>query len=101
MRLVTGQVAISGAAAQLTSSDYEVDQILVKSHRTNTNPVYVGVLGVTTATGWILSPGEQWAVDNEEIAGKVAYDAKPNEVYVIGTAGTDRVSWQAWRKAPA
>lgn len=95
-QLKTGQVAITGTAQALVSTQYESDQFVVRAPSTNTNPVYFGAAGVTTATGHMLEPGDEFAVLNEKKAGEQQYDLDPHEFFVVGIAGADKVTWVAW-----
>lgn len=72
----------SGAAVQMTAaSDPVTNGILVRGLKGNTNPVYVGASGVTTSTGFELSPGESTSFTC----------ANANLIYFIGTHSGDGV----------
>jgi hypothetical protein len=60
--------------------------------RANLNAVYVGPLGVTSATGCILEPGDSFDFEKHHENGKPIYQLRPSDVYVVGTTG-DKASW--------
>lgn len=95
MRLVTGQLTITGSAQALTTTPLEADYICLKMHRDNLDTVRVGLTGVTLTTGYFVDPGDEFEVDNETRSGETSYDLQPHQVFVVGTSG-DKLSWLAW-----
>lgn len=51
-RIVTGQKAVSGTAAQLTSSTTKVETLILKALPGNTGDVYFGASGVPRSDVW-------------------------------------------------
>lgn len=79
----TGQQTAGTAATALTgTSTALVNGIIVKALTTNTATLYVGAAGVSSSTGFPLSPGESTSIAVSNL----------NLVYVIGN-NTDKVSW--------
>ncbi len=95
MALLGNQVTVSGTAQQLTSSAALVETLIVKALEANANPVYVGELGVTTATGYPLYAGEEFVLTPPH--GNLQRTPKPSEIYVIGTA-SDKIAWIGTRR---
>ena len=59
--VLTGQQAVTASSAPLNVSIAPANNALtvtVKAAKENTIPVYIGPAGVTTATGYELSPGD-------------------------------------------
>lgn len=80
-----GQVAMTGAAVAVASEVIEAcSAMTIRAHSANVGKAYVGLAGVTTATGYELAAGEAVSMD--------LLDA--SDLYVIGTAA-DRVSFLA------
>lgn len=75
------QVAVSGTEARVLAATVEGNAVTIKALAGNAAKVYVGATGVTSSTGWELSPGDQISIDT----------LNPNQLYVIGSAGSDRV----------
>jgi hypothetical protein len=83
---VTGQQAITGAAAKLNAgSPTNLSKgFRLKNLSTSTAPMFYGNSGVTTTTGDELAPGESVVLPIADLS----------TVYVIATtSGTTKVSW--------
>lgn len=85
--LYTGQKTVNTTAVQVSITSHSLSNgIIIKAPSTNSAAIYVGVLGVTTANGDMLEPGESkgYAVNNSNIP------------YIISVASTtDIVTWSA------
>jgi len=89
-----GQMAVGASASPLSSDpSLKVETLILKAPDSNTAPVYFGVSGVTTSTGYPLSAGEQYQILPGN--GALGLMPKPNEIYVVGTSGT--LAWVAYR----
>lgn len=78
----SGQVAMTGAAVQLSSLPKNVAAVVLKNAKTSVNSMWIGSSTVSNTTGYELAPGEslQIAIIN------------PGRVYAIGTAA-ERLCW--------
>jgi hypothetical protein len=94
-KLKTGQTSITASAQQLTTSRLETDDWSVRALSTNVGNVAIGPSGVTTSTGYLLEPGDEFSFGSIIAAGHPVYDLRPDELYVVGTSG-DKVTWLAW-----
>lgn len=92
-KLVTGQVVLSGTAAQL-STDPKIENkfLVLKAPATNAATAYFGVAGVTTTTGHAIDPGESVNIDDTLVEGGARMDIQPQDIYVVGT-NPDKVTW--------
>ena len=81
----TGQQSSAGTATQLTPTSTACHKVTVKAKYDNIDALYVGALGVTTLTGYQLSPGEEHTFDANNA----------NLLYIISTTSGDGVSWGA------
>lgn len=93
-RIAHGQVAVTGTAAQLSSTATKLNSLIIKAHSANAANVYIGEAGVTTSTGYELVPGEEFIFTPDTNLNKMPL---PTEVYVVGTSGDD-VSWIGTRR---
>lgn len=74
----------SGAAEQVVvASTPSKHGVLVKAMPGNTGNVFVGLVGVTTATGFPLDAGESLMVPVDDA----------NKIYVIGSADNQAIAW--------
>lgn len=78
--LVHGQKTVGTSAVQLQSASWPLcRQVTVKADDDiGTESVYVGLVGVTTSTGFRLKAGQAIAVTADDV----------NQVYVIGSAAS-------------
>jgi hypothetical protein len=81
---------VDGTAEVLTADTINVTYgTVIKALSANTDKVYVGYDGgVTVATGWQLSAGEEVFVSKAEVPNAGA-------IYVIGGAANQGVCWRA------
>lgn len=79
-----GQKAVSTTAVQVSaSSTLPTNGILIEALSTNSASIFIGGSGVTTSTGFELSPGQV-----------CPFTCNLNTLYIISVASTtDRVSW--------
>jgi hypothetical protein len=91
-KLDTGQVAVTGTAAALSTSSLEHPFTQFRAPSTNVGVVYWGLAGVTTATGHALEPGEVVDIMADSTEGGPFVDLQVQDIYVVGTAG-DKVTW--------
>lgn len=81
---VTGQTTSGTSAVQLSStSSPATNGIIVQALSANSTSVFIGVSGVTKATGFELQPGQAIATSATNI----------NVLYVIGSNTSDGVCW--------
>lgn len=94
---LTGQVAITGTAQQLDSNNTAAlcAAWSVKAPSTNANTVYVGPPGVTTGTGYPLTPGDEFEYTRQFNTISPSLQLVPTNIYAVGTAGTDVLAWFA------
>lgn len=80
-----GQTTSNSTAQRLNggSSIAATNGILVQGIAANTNNVYIGGSGVTSANGYELQPGQAVPFTVDDIA----------DLYVIGGTGSDKVCW--------
>lgn len=78
LALKSGRATVGTTAAQIQSTSTVVNRVTVKALAANTAPIYIGVSGVTTATGFELSAGQ--SVDLEI--------ANLNQIYAISTVAS-------------
>lgn len=80
-----GQRTVSTTAVQISASaTVPTNGILVQALAGNGAAVYVGGSGVTTSTGWELSPGQA-----------IAFTCTLNTIYIISVASTtDKICYQ-------
>lgn len=82
----SGQQDVTDEAATISGGDNLVSQELtIKADLGNTITVYIGPSGVTTSTGFALTPGQVVTVSA----------ASPSQVYVIASDDGASVSWFA------
>jgi hypothetical protein len=80
----TGQTNLAASATGLNAGSIaSTNGIIVRAMSANAAKVYIGASGVSTSTGYELSPGEQ----------VVFTAANINVLYGISTNGTDDVCW--------
>lgn len=72
-------VTVGTAQTQVAAANASRKRAILKALSTNTNPVYVGATGVTTANGMELLPGESLEWTSDDVA------------YAIVAAGTEEV----------
>lgn len=94
---VTGQVAVTATAAVLSSTILELGLLIIKADIDNTDEVFLGAAGVTTATGFSITPGETHEISYDNIAGLPIVEPRADKLYVVGVAG-DRISWLGWER---
>ena len=84
--ICNGQKTIpsAGSSDRLRTS-LAVLSITVKAHKANTGNVFVGDSGVTSANGFILSPGDSVSFDIDDVA----------DVYIDAAINGEGVSWIA------
>lgn len=68
--LMSGQKTSTAAAAAVAIGSHPVRSVLVRALAGNAGLVYVGPSGITSSTGYELSPGEPVAIDVDDL-GKV------------------------------
>jgi hypothetical protein len=88
---VTGQLAVTGSAQQLTSV-VAVTAFEIKAPLANLNTVYVGASGVTPATGHALEPGDRLAYERSNQTGEPPYQLAPADFFAVGTS-PDVLTW--------
>ena len=82
--LAPGQVAVGVAAVQMHPAGQALQQgVIVQAHPSNTGIVYVGVAGVTVATGFPLAPG----------ASVTLPIPNTNQVYLIASVAAQTAAW--------
>jgi hypothetical protein len=89
---ITGQVAVSAAAAPLTAVHVDVTAWTLKAPGSNAFPVFVGNSAVTASTGHQYDPGDTFEYERYTQNGQPKYEISPDDVYVVGTPG-DKVTW--------
>ncbi len=73
--VVNGQNTVASAGtAEVLASDTTVRSVTIRAHTGNTGEIFVGDLNVSSATGYILSQGEQISLDIDNLI-KVYIDA--------------------------
>jgi len=78
-----GQTTSNTSAVQLSaSSTVPTNGIVIEALIANAAVVYIGGSGVTTSTGFQLSPGQS-----------LTLTCNLNTIYVIGSNATDKVCW--------
>ena len=78
------QQTVGVAQVQLVAASTPCKKgVLVKALSTNTDKVYVGKTGVTTATGYELTAGETITIEADNA----------NKVYLIAGAAGQKVCW--------
>ena len=78
-----GQQTSNTSAVQLSSSStVPTNGIVIEALIANVAVVYIGGAGVTTSTGFQLSPGQS-----------LTLTCNLNTIYVIGSNATDKVCW--------
>lgn len=88
-----GQVAVTGTAKAITAdatiagggATDDIGAVAVRANAANANPVFVGGSSVSLTNGYQLSAGSAVVLNVSTAA----------LVFVIGTAGSDVVSWVA------
>lgn len=79
------KAAIAGVALQLTTTSAPINKgIVIQALSTNTAPVYVGIAGVTAASGFPIAAGT---------TSPVIPVNDPSTLYVISTGGSQEVRW--------
>jgi hypothetical protein len=93
----TGQVAITGTAQQLDASNIAGSAAAwsVKAPSTNANTVYIGPAGVTTGTGYPLTPGDEFEYTRMFNQITPLLQLVPTNLFAVGTAGSDVLAWFA------
>jgi len=91
---LTGQVAVSAVAQQLSSRITETVGYTIKAPLTNVQPVYIGASGVTTGTGYQLDPGDELQYERLNQSGQPIYKLEVSDWWVVGTSG-DKLVWLA------
>lgn len=82
--LATGQKVLGTSSTQLTTTSVAVTNgTVVSALAGNAAPIYIGVSGVTSSTGFQLSPGQSIGL----------VPTNQNVIYGVSTNGTDGVSW--------
>lgn len=89
-----GQITMTGSAIRLTSNTADVTAFTIVAPISNSKPVYLGDVNVTTSTGRHLDPGREFNYERLAQSGQPQYQLKPSDFYVVGTA-SDTVSWLA------
>lgn len=74
--VIHGQATTTGSAVQFGSNTLTVG-VIVQAISTNVANVYIGIVGVTSATGFELQPGQATSVATDNTS----------DLYVIGTNG--------------
>jgi hypothetical protein len=92
---LTGQVAVTASAQPLSASPVTSSVFTIKASALNINSVYIGAVGVTTTTGYELAAGESFDYERSDQSGQPRLQLQVSDFSVIGTAGTDRISWLA------
>ncbi|KAA6459648.1 hypothetical protein DYQ86_16140 [Acidobacteria bacterium AB60] len=77
----TGQASVGTTATALTGTSAG-SQAIVKAPATNTQTIYVGGSGVTTATGYPLEPGASVPLPLRAVA-----------IYAVAAATGQKVAW--------
>lgn len=90
---LTGQVAVTGTAAQLTPAKV-VSVYAIKAPLTNVKPVFIGSAGVTLTTGYQLDPGDVFEYEVRNQTGLPVLAIQISDLYAVGTA-PDAVTWLA------
>jgi hypothetical protein len=94
-RFKTGQLVISASAQQLRAKDAtEFMQYRIKAPSTNTGHVSLGDSTVTTGTGYLLAPGDEFLYEVETNPGEAAADISLDQWYAVG-AVNDKLTWLA------
>lgn len=91
--LGSGQVTTSGTPQPLATVRVGSKKWVFKAASSNTSQVFVGISSVTTSTGFVMDPGDDFEIDCTIQQGTV-YDVTPGDVYVVGSGGV--VSWLAF-----
>lgn len=94
---ITGQVAVTGAAQKLDPTGVSINcaAFAIKAPATNANTVYIGPAGVTTATGYPLTSGDEFEYQRQGLGIQPTLQLTPNDFYVVGTAGSDVIAFFA------
>jgi hypothetical protein len=91
---ITGQLALTGSAQQLTGTIPATSVFSVKAPKSNTHPAFVGPAGVTLTTGYQLDPGDEFNYESLSQNGQPAYQLRPSDFYGVGTS-PDVLTWLA------
>lgn len=79
------KTAIAGTALQLTATSQKlVNGIFIQTPSGNTAPIYIGVYGVTTATGFAIAAGA---------TSPLIPVTDPSTIYAISTGGSQSLVW--------
>lgn len=94
---LSGQVnPVTGTAQSLTAgATISCSAFSIKAPASNVNSVFVGAAGVTTSTGHCLDPGDSLDYERGDQLGHPRFQLNPSDFFVVGTAGSDIVSWLA------
>jgi hypothetical protein len=91
---VTGQVALSGTAQACSATVVTGNGWVIKAPATNAHNAYIGPAGVTTSTGHVLCPGDEFPYERRDQVGAPTFDLRVSDFYAVGTSG-DVVTWLA------
>lgn len=92
---LSGQVnPLSGSAQPLSATAVSVQAFSIKAPATNSNTVFIGPAGVTSATGHALDPGDSFDYERGDQLGHTKFQLNPSDFYAVGTS-PDYVTWLA------
>lgn len=79
----TGQQATTASAVVLPTVAFSFGPVLLKAPKANAASIEIGPAGETTATGYILDPGDIISVPISNL----------NQLYLIGANTSDKLTW--------
>lgn len=79
----TKQITVSSTAQSPADFGESIDSVTVRASPDNAADVYVGSPTVTSATGFLLQPGEDVALDIKNISQVGVVGTASDKVYVI------------------
>ena len=79
----TGQQATTTSAVALPSVAFSFGPVLLKAPKSNAAVIEIGAAGETTATGYILDPGDVISLPLANL----------NQLYLIGANTSDKLAW--------
>lgn len=79
----TGQQTTTTAAVVLPSVLFGSGPVILKAPKANAASIEIGAAGVTTATGFVLDPGDSVSLSIDNLS----------HLYLIGANTSDKITW--------
>lgn len=79
----TGQQATTTAAVDLPNVPFTAGPVTLKAPKGNAASIEIGAAGETTATGFVLDPGDSIQLGITNL----------NQLYLIGANTSDKITW--------